>query len=157
MGVSGSGKSTIGKALASYLSLPYLEADDFHPVANIEKMSKGYPLTDDDRAPWLTAIQVSAEQASHSLGAVISCSALKQKYRNQLEDGLENLVVWIYLDGSFELILSRMKNRTDHFMPESLLKSQFDTLEIPQNAIKIDISESNEDIMKKLKKQIAEG
>lgn len=157
MGVSGSGKSTIGKSLASYLTLPYLEADNFHPVANIEKMSKGHPLTDDDRAPWLTAIQLSAELASHSEGAVISCSALKQKYRNQLEDGLENLVVWIYLDGSFELILSRMKNRTDHFMPESLLRSQFDTLEIPQNAIKVDISESNEDIMKKLKKRIAEN
>ncbi|WP_043834935.1 gluconokinase [Amycolatopsis nivea] len=126
MGVSGSGKTTVGTALAKELGTEYAEADTFHPRANIEKMTAGHPLNDEDRAPWLAAI---AEWIGkhHENGAVVSSSALKRRYRDVLRGGGD---VWfLHLQGSRELLAERMKTRSGHFMPVSLLDSQLADLE----------------------------
>ncbi len=152
MGVSGSGKSTIGKLLAAELKIPFFDGDDYHPEANIKKMSEGKPLNDEDRQGWLERLNELAKENT-STGAVIVCSALKTKYRRLLESGLNNCR-FVFLDGSFELIMNRLKNREDHYMPSDLLKSQFDTLEEPQNAIKVSIDQTPQaivsDILQKL-------
>ncbi|RDH79424.1 gluconokinase [Mycolicibacterium moriokaense] len=127
MGVSGSGKSTVGAALAQRLRVPFADADDFHPPANIQKMSEGHPLNDDDRFPWLEAI--GEWLAARCLdGGVMSCSALKRKYRDQLRNHCPD-VIFLHLSGSPEVIGRRQASRPGHFMPASLLASQFDTLE----------------------------
>lgn len=140
MGVSGSGKSTIGELLAKKLSIPFFDADDFHPKENVEKMKAGNPLNDKDRAPWLDNLNQLAKKELAKKGAVITCSALKAKYRVQLEKGLSISPKWIFLNGDFEMILQRMNQREDHYMPASLLQSQFEALEIPANAFEVDIS-----------------
>ncbi|MGV0743438.1 gluconokinase [Mycolicibacterium sp. XJ870] len=126
MGVSGSGKSTVGAALAQRLRVPFADADDFHPPANIAKMTAGHALNDDDRYPWLDAIGewLAARQA----GGVMSCSALKRKYRDQLRRHRAD-VEFLHLAGSLEVIGRRQASRPGHFMPAALLASQFDTLE----------------------------
>jgi gluconokinase len=126
MGVSGSGKSTVGAALAQRLRVPFADADDFHPPANIAKMSAGHPLDDDDRLPWLEAI--GEWLAEHSAGGVMSCSALKRKYRDQLRRHCPD-VEFVHLAGTPEVIGRRQASRPGHFMPASLLASQFHTLE----------------------------
>lgn len=126
MGVSGSGKTTVGSALAETLGVEYAEADAFHPRANIEKMSAGVPLTDEDRAPWLEAIAgwIREHQAT---GGVVTSSALKRRYRDVLRSGGD---VWFaHLDGDREILAERMKSRSGHFMPVSLLDSQLADLE----------------------------
>lgn len=147
MGVSGSGKSTIGKMLAKRLELPYREADDFHPQANIDKMAQGTALNDNDRKPWLEALAKEASILSQKSGGIISCSALKQSYRDLLNHGLENKVKWVYLQGDYSLLWNRMSKREDHFMPAGLLQSQFDTLEEPVDAITVSVSLSPEEII----------
>jgi gluconokinase len=127
MGVSGSGKTTVGTMLADRLGVPYAEADDFHPPENIAKMSAGAPLDDADRAPWLDAIGVWLGGHS-SGGAVVSCSALKRRYRDRLKQAAPGLF-FLHLNGSFELIAHRLADRRDHFMPARLLRSQFADLE----------------------------
>ena len=127
MGVSGSGKSTVGAALAQRLRVPFADADDFHPPANIAKMTAGESLDDDDRYPWLEAIGewlVAHEES----GGVMSCSALKRKYRDQLR-GHAPEVEFLHLHGTREVIARRQASRPGHFMPASLLDSQFATLE----------------------------
>jgi gluconokinase len=127
MGVSGSGKSTVGGLLAERLGVPYAEADDFHPAANIAKMSAGHPLDDADRAPWLDAIAGwTAERGDR--GGVVSCSALRRRYRDRLRRDAPDLF-FLHLAGPPELIASRLAARTRHFMPSGLLASQFETLE----------------------------
>ncbi|BBY08970.1 gluconokinase [Mycobacterium noviomagense] len=126
MGVTGSGKSTVGAALARRLGVPFADADAFHPHANIAKMAAGEPLNDDDRFPWLEA--VGEWLAAHRDGGVMSCSALKRKYRDQLRRHCAD-IEFLHLSGSFELIGHRQAGRTGHFMPATLLQSQFDTLE----------------------------
>ena len=127
MGVSGSGKSTVGAALAQRLRVPFADADDFHPEANVAKMSAGQALNDDDRHPWLDA--VGDWLANHcGEGGVMSCSALKRKYRDQLRKHCPQ-VRFLHLSGSPEVIGRRQASRPGHFMPASLLASQFDTLE----------------------------
>ncbi|WP_102145103.1 gluconokinase [Mycobacterium hubeiense] len=126
MGVSGSGKSTVGAALAQRLRVPFGDADDFHPPANIAKMTAGEPLNDDDRYPWLEAI--GEWLAEHHDGGVMSCSALKRPYRDQLRRHCPD-VEFLHLSGSMDVIARRQASRPGHFMPASLLKSQFDTLE----------------------------
>jgi len=126
MGVSGSGKSTVGAALAQRFRVPFADADDFHPPANIAKMSAGQPLTDADRWPWLEALGVWLEK--HDEGAVMTCSALKRSYRDVLREHVPALG-FIHLHGSRELIAQRQATRPGHFMPASLLDSQFATLE----------------------------
>ena len=155
MGVSGTGKSTIGKLLAQTLAIPFFDGDDFHPQANIDKMASGQPLNDEDRYGWLSALnQLSIEHQEQ--GAVIACSALKSSYREILNQNMDNALQFIYLEGSFELVKSRMEKRKSHFMPVELLKSQFETLEPPENAIIVSIEHSPQalilQIMNKLEK-----
>lgn len=126
MGVSGSGKSTVGVALAQRLRVPFVDADALHPPANIAKMAAGEPLDDEDRYPWLD--RVGEWLADHSDGGVVSCSALKRKYRDQLRAHCPQ-VEFLHLAGSPALIGSRFAARTGHFMPAALLRSQFDALE----------------------------
>lgn len=126
MGVSGSGKSTVGAALAQRLRVPFADADDLHPPANIAKMTAGQPLDDDDRYPWLEVI--GEWLADHPDGAVMSASALKRKYRDQLRRHCP-AVEFVHLTGSPELIAARQATRPGHFMPTSLMASQFATLE----------------------------
>lgn len=125
MGVSGSGKSTVGRGLAERLGVDYAEADEFHPPENIAKMSSGTPLTDDDRWPWLGAIATWIGE--HPQGGVVTCSALKRKYRDVLRRGGD--VFFLHLDGSRELIAARLAERKGHFMPPALLDSQIADLE----------------------------
>ena len=126
MGVSGSGKSTVGAALAQRLRVPFEDADDLHPSANIAKMSRGEALTDEDRFPWLAL--VGEWLAVHEDGGVMGCSALKRRYRDQIRHHAPN-VRFIYLEGSRDVIAARQAARPGHFMPASLLTSQFQTLE----------------------------
>jgi gluconokinase len=126
MGVSGSGKSTVGAALAQRMRVPFADADDFHPQANIAKMTAGHPLDDDDRRPWLEAIGRWLEE--HPDGGVMSCSALKRSYRDVLRRHCPR-VTFLHLDGTPEVIGRRQASRPGHFMPASLLASQFATLE----------------------------
>ena len=131
MGVSGSGKSTTGESLAAELGWPFRDADSFHPPENVAKMSAGVPLTDEDRWPWLAAIAAWIdERRTKNEHGIVSCSALKRKYRKVLLDGRPDVRL-VYLKGEMPLIANRMARRTDHFMPPSLLKSQFETLEEP--------------------------
>jgi gluconokinase len=127
MGVSGSGKSTVGGLLAQRLDVPYAEADDFHPAANIAKMSAGHPLDDTDRAPWLDAI-AGWITGRGGAGGVVSCSALRRRYRDRLRAADPGLF-FLHLDGPPELITARLAARMRHFMPSGLLRSQFEALE----------------------------
>lgn len=126
MGVSGSGKSTVGAAVAQRLRVPFADADDFHPQSNIEKMHAGHALDDEDRRPWLEV--VGKWLADHPGGCVMGCSALKRAYRDQLRSHAPSLS-FLYLEGSREVIALRQASRPGHFMPASLLDSQFATLE----------------------------
>ena len=128
MGVSGSGKSTVGAALAQRLRVPFADADDFHPPANIAKMTAGQPLDDDDRYPWLEAIGQWLAERCASGGGVMSCSALKRRYRDQLRRHCAS-VEFLHLSGTPDVISKRQASRPGHFMPASLLASQFATLE----------------------------
>jgi gluconokinase len=132
MGVSGCGKSTIAKALSESLEIPFIEADNFHPEANILKMKNGHPLDDNDREPWLQNLAKELFQNEKN-GVVLACSALKEKYRNILTSLIARPLQIISLEGSFDLIKNRMEQRAGHFMPAHLLQSQFDTLEKPKN------------------------
>jgi len=143
MGVSSSGKTTIGRRLAKLLGWPFRDADSFHPPANIEKMRRGIPLDDDDRWPWLAAIaQWIDQQLDKGQSGLVSCSALKRSYRRRLMRDRTDVRL-VYLAGSFELIRQRMQRRRQHFMPVSLLKNQFDVLEEPEadeNALIVPVS-----------------
>ncbi|MDC7235414.1 MAG: gluconokinase [Spirochaetales bacterium] len=141
MGVSGCGKSTVGKALADRLNLCYEEADSFHPKANIDKMSQGEPLDDADRKPWLDRIKKKIDQYRESGGsAVFSCSALKESYRQILSGGEPDSLEWVYLKGSYDLLTERMENRDNHFFKKEMLRSQLDTLEVPEYGLHLDIA-----------------
>ena len=156
MGVSGSGKSTVGKALARRLGWEFIEADDFHPAANVEKMRGGAPLTDDDRRPWLEAIGLWLAGQDVE-GGVIGCSALKRKYRDQLRHHAPR-AVFLHLDGSRDVIARRQASRPGHFMPTSLLTSQFATLErlAPDEAgVVIDVDQSVDAIVQQYVDQAA--
>ncbi len=140
MGVSGSGKTTVGLELSEATGIPFFDADDYHSTANKEKMKAGHPLDDTDRQGWLEALNNLARQEAKKAGAIIACSALKEKYRTILSNGIEEQVYWVVLDGAFEIIQERLKSRKEHFMPASLLQSQFDILEIPAGAMLADIN-----------------
>jgi gluconokinase len=129
MGVAGSGKSSVGAELAKRLGLPFCDADEFHPQANIDKMSAGIPLTDEDRWPWLDAIGKALGEADGRL--IVACSALRRIYRDRLTRTAGRPVIFVWLDGSQKTIAARMNARRHHFMPPSLLDSQFATLEPP--------------------------
>ncbi|MDG2959838.1 gluconokinase [Bisgaard Taxon 10/6] len=153
MGVSSTGKTSVGTEVARRLGIKLIDGDDLHPRANIIKMSEGHPLNDDDRRPWLERIRDAAFSLEHkSEVGIIVCSALKKKYRDLIRDGNDS-VKFLFLHGSFDLILERMRRRKGHYMKEEMLKSQFDTLEIPQadepDVIPIDVSGSFEDVVEK--------
>ena len=132
MGVSGSGKSTIAEHLAARLGWRYVDGDLFHPPANVAKMSAGYPLTDEDRWPWLRTIAAEIDRlAAAGTRAVVACSALKRAYRDILAHGRDDVRI-VFLDGTKDLIAKRLAARKGHFMPPGLLDSQFKTLEPPQ-------------------------
>ena len=153
MGVSGCGKSTVGELLAGALGLPFFDGDDYHPKINVDKMAKGIPLNDNDRAGWLRALNALSIENKEK-GAVIVCSALKKSYRDQLRLNLEQTMGFIYLKGSFEMIMERLQQRKGHFMPPGLLESQFDTLEPPIDAITVAIDKTPELIVAQIIKEL---
>ena len=136
MGVSGAGKTTIGEALAQRLGWDFIDADDYHPPANVAKMEAGKPLEDEDRWPWLDKLNQILKKEKN---AVVACSALKEAYRQRLTAGLARFEI-VYLHGSFELIHARIAERKHRYMPSELLESQFATLEPPARAIAIDVA-----------------
>jgi gluconokinase len=147
MGVSGSGKSTVGAAIAQRLRVPFADADDLHPSANIAKMSRGEPLDDEDRFPWLEI--VGEWLGVYADGGVMSCSALKRKYRDQIRHHAPN-VQFLLLEGTREVIAARQAARPGHFMPASLLTSQFATLEPlapDEDGIVLDVDQSVDEIV----------
>jgi carbohydrate kinase (thermoresistant glucokinase family) len=153
MGVSGIGKTTVAKLFAEKTGAVFYEGDDFHSPENVSKMWQGVPLTDGDRAGWLRALrEVIVRSLAKNELAAITCSALKAKYREQLQGGDSNdgRVRFVFLTGPRELIEERMKNRQGHFMPPTLLNSQFATLEPPKNALTFSVEKSPEEIVAEL-------
>jgi gluconokinase len=147
MGVSGSGKTTIGRILAEQLGWTFVEGDDYHPAANVAKMRTGIPLNDADRAPWLAALRDRMDVAlAKGENVVLACSALKHAYQHYLEQHDPTHVKYVYLHGSEELIRQRLASRTGHFMNPNLLRSQFETLEPPEHAIQVEVSGTPEEI-----------
>ncbi len=153
MGVSGSGKTTVGELLAKKTGIPFFDADDFHSQANKEKMHSGHPLTDEDRKDWLQKLHTLAMEQMQLNGAIIACSALKEDYRKTLGNGIKD-ILWVFLTGSYQLIYKRIKNRTGHYMPASLLQSQFESLEIPKDAFTISIDQAPDTIADEIRKKL---
>lgn len=156
MGVSGSGKTTVGKGLAEVLAWPFHEGDSLHPRANVGKMSQGIPLTDADRQPWLEAIgKLIDDHIARGQSAVISCSALKQAYRDFLAAGRE-AVMFVYLKASMDTLRERIARRKGHYMPVDLLASQFEILEEPdaRNAITVDATQDPERAIRQVLAQL---
>ena len=146
MGVAGSGKTTVGRALAARMGFEFADADDYHPAANIEKMANGIPLTDEDRAPWLERLRaVIADWIAAGRNGVLACSALKQEYRDRLTVGPE--VRLVYLKGTRELFYRRLLRRHGHYMRESMLDSQLATLEEPSDATVVNSEATVEEVV----------
>jgi gluconokinase len=138
MGVAGSGKTAVGKKVAEKLHWAFLDADNFHPAANIEKMKHGIPLNDDDRVPWLQRLHDELQhQLTERHSVILACSALKESYRNALRDHISPLT-FVHLDVDAETIRNRLQHRTAHFFPKELMESQFVTLEKPKDAVIVD-------------------
>ena len=154
MGVSGSGKTTVGKALAADLGWPFYDADDFHPPHNVAKMAQGIPLTDADRTPWLARLRdLIAGLLAEGRSAAIACSALKQAYRNQLRVDPDQ-VRFVYLKGDYETIRRRMEARSDHYMHAEMLRSQFDALEEPTDALTVAVDQPPERIVAQIEQAL---
>ncbi|MEG4008579.1 gluconokinase [Microcoleus sp. Pol11C1] len=157
MGVSGSGKTTVGKLLAQSLNWHFSDADDFHSPANIEKMSLGIPLEDADRLPWLLQLQAAIDWwLWEDRNVVLACSALKASYREMLCRDPQRMKI-VYLKGSFQLLSARLTSRENHYMKADLLLSQLDTLEEPEDAIIIDASQPLELIVRQIKNHLMCG
>lgn len=155
MGVAGVGKTVVGERLADELGWVYYDGDDFHPQANIDKMSQGVPLTDEDRQPWLEALRkLIHDHVQKGTRAVVSCSALKQAYRAILLKDNEGARI-VYLKGSQGLIRARLKERLGHFMKSDMLLSQFETLEEPEDVFTVDASAAPEEIVKQIRKELS--
>ena len=152
MGICGCGKTVVGKLLAQNLSLPFFDADDFHPTSNIEKMKAQIPLNDDDRLPWLKKMADQIPQWQKNGGAVLACSALKNSYRKILRAASD--VRFVHLKGPKELILQRSLDRRDHFMPPALIDSQLAALEEPADAVVADITPTPDQIVKYILTQL---
>jgi gluconokinase len=155
MGVSGVGKTTVGERLAGELGWTFVEADEFHPPDNVEKMRGGTPLTDDDRRPWLRALRGRiGEACGRGENIVLACSALKADYREYLEKGCPTNVRYVYLRGSAELVRRRLEGRKGHFMNPVLLESQFETLEPPEGDIQVDAAPPPEEIAAEIRRRL---
>ncbi len=154
-GVSGTGKTTVGKILANHLGLPFFDADDFHSEANVQKMAKGTPLNDADRVEWLSDLSSEILKWEKQGGAVLACSALKEQYRQQLVVDTHSNVKWIVLEGDRELILSRMKQRKGHFFSAEMLDSQFEIYERPGYGQIYDIKSTPDQIVAEVIKSVS--
>lgn len=158
MGVSGSGKTTVGEVLAQALGWTFIDADAYHPAANKAKMHQGIPLTDADRRPWLDALRRRIDAAAeHGENIVLACSALKHAYQEYLQAHAADAVRYVWLSGSEELIRQRLARRTGHFMNPGLLHSQFETLEPPEHAVTIDITPSPAQIAQTIRHKLGLG
>jgi gluconokinase len=154
MGPAGSGKTTVGKLLAAQLSWDFADGDGFHPAANIEKMSRGVPLTDSGRIPWLNSIREAMKQwQAQGRNVVLACSALKRSYRELL--GINSDVKLVYLKGTRELLRERLRSRKGHYAGEQLLASQLADLEEPTDAITVDAAGSPEEIVAEIRKRLS--
>jgi gluconokinase len=154
MGVAGAGKTTIGRLLAGTLGWSFHEGDDFHPPANIAKMSQGIPLTDEDRLPWLLALRRRINECLQSgENAVFACSALKQSYRHLLKEG-DEAITFVYLKVDPQRLAERLEHRSGHFAKSALLPSQLATLEEPEDALTVDASASPEVIVAEIRKRL---
>jgi gluconokinase len=150
MGVSGCGKTLIGEQLAQILGWLFYDGDDYHPPENIAKMTAGIPLDDDDRKPWLKTLHdLISDHLRKGYSMLLACSALKKKYRDQLSIGNPR-TVFVYLKGDFHLIFERMQDRSEHYMKAEMLRSQFDTLEEPEDALVVDISKTPDRIIEEI-------
>ncbi|MFO0841658.1 MAG: gluconokinase [Gemmataceae bacterium] len=155
MGVSGSGKTTVGKVLAAKLGWAFVEGDDYHPPSNVEKMRAGTPLTDDDRRPWLAALRERVDQAiAAGEDIVLACSALKHSYQDYLERDDPTRIHYVYLHGTEELIKERLGGRKGHFMNPGLLHSQFETLEPPTDAIRVEVAGSPDEVADEVRRKL---
>jgi gluconokinase len=153
MGVTGSGKTSVGRLLAQQLGWEFADADDFHPSANVEKIAHGIPLTDEDRGPWLERLRIQITNwIVNGQNAVLACSALKRTYRQELSVGPD--VIFVYLKGSPELIAQRLRLRRGHFADEKILASQFAALEEPEAAVTVDISQTPEKIVAEIRERL---
>jgi gluconokinase len=154
MGVSGAGKTTIGKMLADAIGWDFRDADDLHSDANKAKMARGIALTDADRAPWLASIRdLIATTLARNANLVLACSALKQSYRDEIVVDPKHVEI-VYLKGSRELIADRIAHRTSHFMNKALLDSQFDTLEEPRDAIVVDVAAPPQSVAEEIRRRL---
>ena len=155
-GVSGAGKTTVGKLLARELGWSFIEADDFHPAANIEKMRSGHPLTDKDRWPWLEQLRQQIERSfSAGENAVLACSTLKRAYRDRLR--VSDEVKFVFLSGDYALVEKQLRSRHGHFMNAALLQSQFDDLEEPkadENVLTIELGRTPEEIVERIEAKL---
>lgn len=153
MGVTGAGKTTIGRLLAAQLGWPFADADQFHPQANVEKMSRGITLTDADREPWLAAMRSAIQQwISRNESAVLACSALKKSYRSELMVGPE--VRFVYLRGDYETVARQLRMRHGHFATEAILADQFATLEEPENVVVVDVGRDPDLMVREIRAQL---
>lgn len=153
MGVTGAGKTTIGRLLAAQLGWPFADADQFHPQANVEKMSRGITLTDADREPWLAAMRSAIQQwISRNENAVLACSALKKSYRSELMVGPE--VRFVYLRGDYETVARQLRMRHGHFATEAILADQFATLEEPENVVVVDVGRDPDLMVREIRAQL---
>ena len=151
MGVTGSGKTTVGTVLAQQLGWEFADADDFHPPANVAKMKAGIPLDDADRAPWLASLRQAIEQwIAKRENVVLACSALKKNYRDEL--AVDREVRFVYLKGSYDLIYQRLKQRHGHFASEKILAGQFADLQEPDDALTVEIDQPVEDIVAEIRR-----
>lgn len=154
MGVTGSGKTTVGRLLARQLGCEFADADDFHPQSNVEKIVRGIPLNDEDRAPWLERLRDQiANWIANDQNGVLACSALKRTYRQELNVGPE--VRFVYLKGSPDLIKQRLRLRRGHFADEKILAGQFADLEEPETGVTVDISQTPEKIVAEIREALA--
>ncbi|MBA4192039.1 MAG: gluconate kinase [Planctomycetaceae bacterium] len=155
MGVSGSGKSTVGGLLAARLGWTFVEGDDFHPTSNVQKMHAGTPLNDEDRKPWLAALRDRMDHAAaNGENIVLACSALKHAYQDYLEQHDPAHIHYVYLEGSEELIRQRLAARAGHFMNPALLHSQFETLEPPTHAVRVSVNETPEEAVEEIREKL---
>ena len=154
MGVSGSGKTSVGKSLAEHLGWDFYDADDFHSPENVAKMARSIPLDDSDRTPWLAALHdLISSSLKEMRPSVLACSALKEGYRQQLLNGNDDTQI-VFLKGSYDLLWSRLSSRKGHYMKPHMLQSQFETLEEPTNRLTIDVSMSVSDIVQEILKHM---
>ena len=154
MGVSGCGKTTIGKILSKEKNIPFFDADNYHPKENIKMMKEGKPLNDKNRLPWLIKINNLIKKNSQVSSCIIACSSLKKKYRSIIKKNITIPIHFIYLRGTKKIIYERLKKRKNHFMEKSLLNSQFKTLEEPSKSLTINISKTKNEIIKIITEEI---